>query len=40
MDMGGKKVGGEYKPDPAFEGAPESLLAHAKKAWEASVDER
>lgn len=39
LDMAGKKIGGEYKADPAFKGAPEAFLAHAKKAWEASVDE-
>ncbi|MEZ4400775.1 MAG: hypothetical protein R3B06_12190 [Kofleriaceae bacterium] len=32
-------VGGTFKADPAFKGAPPALLAHAEQVWKATVDE-
>lgn len=34
------KVGGTFKVDSAFKSAPSAFLAHAKKAWKLTVNER
>jgi len=33
-------VGGAFKVDPAFKGAPAGFLAHAQKVWKRLVDEK
>jgi len=39
-DGSGQVLGGKYKADPAFEGAPKGFLKHAEKVWGLTSSEK